>query len=113
VFVGSLASHLGIRGIGAYAASKSGLLGVIRTLAVEWAPSGTRVNGVAPGYFRTELTASLLDDPERAAWVHSRIPMGRLGTADDLSGAVIFLLSDAAAYLTGQMVTVDGGWTAG
>jgi 2-deoxy-D-gluconate 3-dehydrogenase len=113
VFVGSLTSHIGIAGISPYAASKSGLCGVVRTLAVEWAPTGARVNGLAPGYFRTALTANLLDDPERGAWVRSRIPMGRLGTGDDLAGAAIFLLAEASAYMTGQMITVDGGWTAG
>lgn len=113
VFVGSLASSLGIKGISAYAASKSGLLGIVRTLAVEWADVGVRVNCLAPGYFRTELTADLFSDAERAAWVRSRIPMGRIGVGEDLSGAVIFLLSDASNYITGQVINVDGGWLSG
>ena len=113
VFVGSLASSLGLRNVSAYAASKSGLLGIVRTLAVEWASSGARVNCLAPGYFKTELTADLFADPERAAWVHSRIPMGRLGVAADLAGAAVFLLCDASAYITGQVLNVDGGWLAG
>jgi 2-dehydro-3-deoxy-D-gluconate 5-dehydrogenase len=113
VFVGSLATYIGIKGISAYGASKSGLSGVIRTLAVEWAEAGARVNGIAPGYFHTELTATLFADPVRSAWVHSRIPMGRLGVPKDLAGAVIYLLSDASSYVTGQIVSVDGGWLAG
>jgi 2-dehydro-3-deoxy-D-gluconate 5-dehydrogenase len=113
VFVGSLASSLGIKGISAYAASKSGLLGIVRTLAVEWADVGVRVNCLAPGYFRTELTADLFSDAERAGWVLSRIPMGRLGVGEDLSGTVIFLLSDASNYITGQIINVDGGWLSG
>jgi NAD(P)-dependent dehydrogenase (short-subunit alcohol dehydrogenase family) len=92
---------------------RDGLLGVIRTLAVEWAASGTRVNGIAPGYFRTELTADLFADPDRAAWVLDRVPMGRLGDPADLAGAVVFLLSSASGYITGQLLPVDGGWLAG
>ncbi|MGC2168247.1 MAG: SDR family oxidoreductase [Acidimicrobiales bacterium] len=113
VFVGSLSSFIGLRGVSAYAASKSGLLGVVRTLALEWAPSGARVNCIAPGYFETSLTADLFADPGHVAWVRSRIPLGRIGTADDLAGALVFLLSGASAYVTGQVITVDGGWLAG
>jgi 2-dehydro-3-deoxy-D-gluconate 5-dehydrogenase len=112
VFIGSLASSLGLNQTSAYSASKSGLLGVVRTLALEWATSGARVNCLAPGYFKTVLTADLFADPDRAAWVLSRIPMGRLGNPDDLAGAVIFLLSDASSYITGQLLNVDGGWLA-
>lgn len=113
VFVGSLTSTLGIAGIAPYAASKSGLLGVVRTLAIEWAPAGTRVNAIAPGYYETQLTEAAFEDSERAAWIRSRIPMGRLGRAEDLAGAVTFLLSGASEYITGQTIAVDGGWTAG
>jgi 2-dehydro-3-deoxy-D-gluconate 5-dehydrogenase len=112
VFIGSLANSIGLSRTSAYAASKSGLMGVVRTLAVEWAPSGVRVNCLAPGYFKTALTADLFADAERAAWVLSRIPMGRVGVAADLAGAAIFLLSDASAYVTGQLLNVDGGWLA-
>ena len=81
--------------------------------AVEWAASGTRVNGIAPGYFRTELTADLFADPDRAAWVLDRVPMGRLGDPADLAGAVVFPLSPASGYITGQLLPADGGWLAG
>jgi 2-dehydro-3-deoxy-D-gluconate 5-dehydrogenase len=113
LFIGSLTSARGIRDIAPYAAAKSGLLGIIRTLAVEWAATGSRVNGIAPGYFRTDLTAALLADAGRARWILDRIPMGRLGEPGDLAGTAVFLLSPASAYITGQMLSVDGGWLAG
>lgn len=112
IFVGSLTSHLGIPNVSPYAASKSGLMGVVRSLAVEWASAGTTVNAVIPGYFETQLTQDLLSNTERRAWVLSRIPMGRIGEPDDLVGAVVFLASDAAKYITGQSIVVDGGWLA-
>lgn len=110
IFVGSLTSHIGIANISPYAASKSGLMGVVRSLAVEWAASGTTVNAVIPGYYETALTKDLFADSDRAAWIRSRIPMGRIGTPEDLAGAVVFLASDAARYITGQSIVVDGGW---
>jgi 2-deoxy-D-gluconate 3-dehydrogenase len=112
IFIGSLTTSIGIANAAAYAASKSGLRGVVRTLAVEWARSGIRVNAIAPGYFQTELSG-LSQDPERSAWVHSRIPMARLGVPDDLGGAAVFLASDASTYVTGAILDVDGGWLAG
>jgi 2-deoxy-D-gluconate 3-dehydrogenase len=112
VFIGSLGSSIAIpRGV-AYAASKSALLGIVRTLATEWATHRIRVNAVAPGYFHTELTRDLLSDPAQHARVLSRIPMGRLGQPEELGGAVTFLLSEAASYITGQVINVDGGWLA-
>jgi NAD(P)-dependent dehydrogenase (short-subunit alcohol dehydrogenase family) len=113
VFVGSLASHLGLQDMAPYAATKSGLLGVMRSLAVEWASRGLRANALCPGYFRTALTAPVFDDPARRDWIVSRIPMRRPGEPEDLSGAALFLLSDASSYITGQTVNVDGGWTSG
>ena len=112
VFVTSLSSSIGVRNAAPYAASKSSLLGVIRTLSAEWAPLGIRVNGIQPGYFRTRLTEDLLSQPEQHERVLGRIPMGRLGTAQDLVGAAVFLLSAASAYVTGQNIAVDGGWLA-
>jgi NAD(P)-dependent dehydrogenase (short-subunit alcohol dehydrogenase family) len=112
VFVGSLASSIGLRNVAAYAAAKSGVLGVVRALSAEWAPSGTRVNCIGPGYFRTSLTEDLLSDDVKAAWVHSRIPMARLGQAEELAGVAAFLISDASSYVTGELINVDGGWLA-
>lgn len=112
IFIGSLASRIGLPNIVPYAASKSGLLGVIRGLASEWATHGITVNGVLPGYFDTSLTRDLLDDPEREAWVLSRIPMGYLGNPDDIGSACLYLASAGAGYVTGQTIAVDGGWLA-
>ncbi|GAA4821172.1 SDR family NAD(P)-dependent oxidoreductase [Nocardioides caeni] len=110
VLVGSLGSSIAIPRAVAYAASKAGLLGLARTLAAEWAPRGIRVNVLSPGYFHTELTADLLDDPVQHARVVGRIPMGRLGQPAELGGGAVFLLSDWASYVTGQQLIVDGGW---
>lgn len=110
VLIGSLGSSIAIPRAVAYAASKAGLLGMARTLATEWAPRDIRVNVLSPGYFYTELTADLLDDPEQHARVTGRIPMGRLGKPAELGGAAVFLLSDWAGYVTGQQLVVDGGW---
>ena len=96
----------------AYTASKAGVAGLTRSLAVEWAPHGIRVNALAPGYFRTDLTAPLQTDGGFSAWVEERTPLGRWGRPDDLTGAAVWLLSDAASYVTGQVIYIDGGWTA-
>jgi len=108
----SLTSEVGVAGAAPYGASKSGLAGLTRTLATEWAAKGIRVNGIGPGYFRTALTESFYQD-ER--WQHSmlaKIPLRRFGRLDDLGGAAVFLCSDAAAYITGQILYVDGGYLA-
>jgi NAD(P)-dependent dehydrogenase (short-subunit alcohol dehydrogenase family) len=96
----------------AYTASKSGLLGLTRALAVEWMPHGINVNAAGPGYFETELTAPVRSDPAFDAWVRSRAPAGRWGRPEDLAGAAVFLCSPAADFVTGQILYVDGGWTA-
>ncbi|MFI7482030.1 SDR family oxidoreductase [Kocuria sp. M1R5S2] len=112
VFVASLTSTLGLPNIAAYGATKSGVMGIVRSLAVEWAPQGIRVNAVGPGYFRTALTESLFQDDEARERLMKRIPQKRFGSPDDLAGALVFLASDASAYVTGQLLMVDGGWTA-
>jgi 2-deoxy-D-gluconate 3-dehydrogenase len=112
IFVGSLTSRIGVRNIAPYTAAKSGLMGVVHALAVEWASTGMTVNAVVPGYFETQLTRDLLSNPDGRAWVLSRIPMGRTGEPDELVGAVVYLASDAARYVTGQSIVVDGGWLA-
>lgn len=110
VFIGSLGSSIAIPRAVAYSAAKSGLLGLARTLATEWAPRGVRANVLSPGYFHTELTDDLLSDSEQRARITSRIPMGRLGRPDELGGPAVFLLCDASSYVTGQQLVVDGGW---
>jgi 2-deoxy-D-gluconate 3-dehydrogenase len=115
VNIGSLTSSISIRrsvGLSPYAASKSGLLGVTRALATEWAPHGVRVNVLSPGYIVTPMTEPLVQNPDFDAWVLSRTPMGRWGTPQDLEGACVFLASDASRFVTGQMINVDGGWLA-
>ncbi len=109
----SLASHMGVPGLSAYAASKGGVAMIIRVMAVEWAEHGITVNGVSPGYIATSLTQPLRDDAERNDWVLSRIPMKRWGTPEDMAGIYVFLASDAASYITGQLIPVDGGFLAG
>ena len=96
----------------AYAAAKHAVVGLTKALANEWALHGVNVNAIAPGYMATDNTSALRGDPARSAEILSRIPAGRWGTPDDLSGAVLFLASDAASYVTGHALTVDGGWTA-
>ena len=112
VNVCSLTSEVGVPGAAAYGASKSGLASLTRTLASEWAADGIRVNGIGPGYFRTALTEPFYED---AAWQSNmlqKIPMRRFGRLEDLGGAVVFLCSEAAAYITGQIIYVDGGYLA-
>jgi len=94
----------------AYAAAKSGLAGLTRALANEWAGHGINVNAIAPGYMATDLTASVRGDPSRREAMLARIPAGRWGEPADVQGAAVFLASDAAAYLHGAVIPVDGGW---
>jgi NAD(P)-dependent dehydrogenase (short-subunit alcohol dehydrogenase family) len=108
----SLTSEVGVPTAVPYGASKSGLLGMTRALAAEWAPRGIRVNGIGPGYFRTALTDVFYRDAKWQEAMLSKIPMRRFGHLDDLVGAAIFLCSDAAAYITGQCLYVDGGYMA-
>jgi NAD(P)-dependent dehydrogenase (short-subunit alcohol dehydrogenase family) len=108
----SLASFIGLSNISIYGASKGGVASLTRQFAIEMAKNNIQVNAIGPGYFITELTASLFKDPDRSKWVLSRIPLGRTGDAEDLKGAVVFLASPAADYITGQILNVDGGWLA-
>ncbi len=96
----------------AYTASKTGLLGLTRALAVEWMEHGISVNAIGPGYFETELTAPLKNRPDFDAWVQERTPAGRWGQPQDAVGAAVFLCSPASDFVTGQMLYVDGGWMA-
>ena len=101
----------GIR-VPSYTASKSGLAGITRLLACEWAGKGINVNGIAPGYFATNNTEALRADEGRNRDILARIPAGRWGDPSDLAGAAVFLASDAAAYVHGTILPVDGGWLA-
>jgi NAD(P)-dependent dehydrogenase (short-subunit alcohol dehydrogenase family) len=110
--IASLNSFVSFFEVAAYAASKSGVLGLTRSLAVEWAQKNVNVNAIAPGVFRTELNSGLLDGTDRGRELLMRTPMKRFGNISELAGAAIFLASDAASFITGQCITVDGGFLA-
>lgn len=109
VCVSSVTAQRGTKRGLPYVASKGGLDAMVRTLAVEWAERGVRVNAIAPGYVTTDLTAGMLENAKLKASVIRRIPMAEVGRPTDLDGIVVYLASDASRYLTGQVVTIDGG----
>jgi gluconate 5-dehydrogenase len=109
----SLLSDRGRPGVLHYTVSKTALLGLIRTVATEWGPHGIRANGVAPGYISTEMTRPLQEDEGFNQMVLSRTPIGRWGLPEDIAPVAAFLSSDAAGYVNGQVLYVDGGWIAG
>ncbi|WOX10713.1 SDR family oxidoreductase [Streptomyces sp. N50] len=109
--VSSVIGQLGRTGDVAYATAKAGLDGLTRALAADLGPSGTTVNSVAPGTFATEVNAGLADDPEWGRWLKSRTALGRWGRPAEIAGIVVFLAGDAASFITGQTIAVDGGMT--
>jgi NAD(P)-dependent dehydrogenase (short-subunit alcohol dehydrogenase family) len=109
VFIASIAGLEPLPGLGAYSVSKAGLLGLMRALATELGPSGIRVNAVAPGLIETRFSAALFEDHAAYERMMSQTPLGRHGQPEDVAGTVVFLASDAAAYVTGQVLIVDGG----
>ena len=113
----NVASIYALTGIGripeaGYSASKGGLTSLTRELAAQWVRRDIRVNALCPGWFPSEMTATLFDDPRLAQWVTERTPLGRPGAEHELDGALLFLCGAASSYMTGQIVVVDGGWTA-
>jgi 2-deoxy-D-gluconate 3-dehydrogenase len=111
VFVASILSFQGGINVPGYAAAKSGVAGLTRALANEWAPHGVNVNAIAPGYIATDNTQALRADPVRYKAILDRIPAGRWGAPEDVKGAAVFLASSASDYVNGTILTVDGGWT--
>ncbi|MFZ3216949.1 MAG: SDR family oxidoreductase [Candidatus Acidiferrales bacterium] len=110
--VGSLTCFVGLYEVAAYAASKAGVAALTRSLAVEWATFGVCVNALVPGVVRTDMNAALLDGTERGKEFLLRTPMKRYAKAEELGGAAVFLASDAASFVTGQLLAVDGGFLA-
>jgi len=110
--IASLLSEAARPTIPAYTASKGGIKQVTKALAVEWAKYGINVNAIGPGYFATEMTKPLQENPEFDRWVKERTPMKRWGQPEELVGAAVFLASSASDFITGQVIYVDGGWLA-
>jgi NAD(P)-dependent dehydrogenase (short-subunit alcohol dehydrogenase family) len=110
--IASLNSFVALTEVAAYAASKAGVASLTRSLAVEWSRKGVTVNAIAPGVFRTDINAKLLDSTPRGQELLMRTPMGRFGKTEELVGAAIYLASDASSFVTGEVVCVDGGFLA-
>jgi gluconate 5-dehydrogenase len=111
--VSSIGGHVGLERQAAYCASKGGVEQLTRSLALDWAQKGVRVNAIAYGFIETDLTAGIRASEYFSAKLLNRTPMGRFGTLDEVAGAAVFLASPAAAFVTGASIPVDGGWTAG
>lgn len=110
IFTCSMLSYQGGINVPGYTASKSAVAGLVKALANEWASKGVQVNGIAPGYIATDNTKNLMADPVRSKAILERIPAGRWGNPEDLKGAVVYLASKAADYVSGTILNVDGGW---
>ena len=110
--ISSQMAHVGGIERSVYCASKFGVEGFTKAMAIEWGQYGVRINTVCPTFVRTALTQSTFDDPEKRAWIMNKIKLGRVAEVEDIMGSVVFLASDAAAMITGTSLLVDGGWTA-
>ena len=110
VNIASLNSFISLSEVLAYACSKSGVMGLTRGLANEWAQYGIRVNGIAPGVFPTDLNRKLIEGTPRGEWLRKHTPLDRFGDADEIAGAAIYLISDSASYVSGETIIIDGGF---
>jgi 2-deoxy-D-gluconate 3-dehydrogenase len=111
--ISSQMGHVGGQDRAVYCATKHAVEGMTKTMAIEWGPERIRVNTICPTFIRTPLTAATFADPEKRAWIESKIKLPRVAEVEDIMGAVVFLASDASAMVTGTALLVDGGWTAG
>jgi len=112
IMIASLMSEAARPTTSAYTATKGGIRQLVKALAVDWAPFNIRVNGIGPGYVDTEMTRPLVENREFNTWVRKRTPLGRWGMPSDFEGIAIFLASEASAFITGQIIYIDGGWLA-
>ncbi|MEM6340408.1 MAG: SDR family oxidoreductase [Pseudomonadota bacterium] len=112
IHISSQMGHVGGIERAVYCASKHGVEGMIKAMAIEWGKDRIRINTICPTFIRTALTASTFDDPDKHAWIMEKIKLDRVGEIEDIMGAAVFLASDASAMITGTSLKVDGGWTA-
>ncbi|MBT52078.1 MAG: 3-oxoacyl-ACP reductase [Mameliella sp.] len=112
IHISSQMGHVGGIDRAVYCASKHGLDGMIKAMAIEWGERQIRINTICPTFIRTPLTKQTFDNPERAAWIEDKIKLGRIGEVEDIMGAVLYLSSNASALVTGTSMLIDGGWTA-
>jgi NAD(P)-dependent dehydrogenase (short-subunit alcohol dehydrogenase family) len=113
ITISSQMGHVGGVDRAVYAASKHAVEGMTKAMAIEWGPQAIRVNTICPTFIRTPLSEPTFSNPERLAWIKSKIKLPRVGEVEDVMGAVVFLASDASAMITGSALMIDGGWTAG
>ncbi len=112
IHISSQMAHVGGLDRAAYCASKHGLEGMVKAMAIEWGPAQVRINTVCPTFIRTPLTEQTFTNPERVRWIEEKIKLGRTGEVEDVMGAVLYLASDASSLVTGTSLLIDGGWTA-
>ncbi|WP_270728896.1 SDR family NAD(P)-dependent oxidoreductase [Shimia sp. Alg240-R146] len=112
IHISSQMGHVGGVDRAVYCASKHGLEGMVKAMAIEWGKQSIRINTICPTFIKTPLTASTFENPERRAWIEDKIKLGRIGEVEDIMGAVLYLASDASALVTGTSMLIDGGWTA-
>ena len=112
VHISSQMGHVGGVDRAVYCATKHGLEGMVKAMAIEWGKQGVRINTICPTFIRTPLTQPTFDNPERAAWIMDKIKLDRVGEVEDIMGAVLYLASDASGLVTGTSMLIDGGWTA-
>ncbi|WP_420859905.1 SDR family NAD(P)-dependent oxidoreductase [Marivivens marinus] len=112
ISISSQMGHVGGQDRAVYCASKHGVEGMTKAMAIEWGPHQIRVNTICPTFILTDLTRPTFDDPAKRAWIESKIKLGRVGKVEDIMGAAVYLASDASAMVTGSAMMIDGGWTA-